>query len=211
MDPKKRDDARELLPQILLTVLSIIQALALEVLWNSVRETPRLWEGGYSAFVGWLQVLAVFQGLLVMWIFYLGLVLRFRWTPRVRDMVIPFFLGILEFCFAVLLEPEQLHLWLYVLAAIFVGAPATSVTVIRQSIRDARRDGPDARVPVAPDQGDLKQSVAIVAILLFFGMAVHWAGPDGWLGLAGVIAANGVLLFQFLVIRRSWNRELHDG
>jgi hypothetical protein len=36
-----RDRAKEQLPSVLLTLMSIIQALALEFLWEYVREAPR--------------------------------------------------------------------------------------------------------------------------------------------------------------------------
>ncbi len=65
-DVRKR--AIELSPSLTLTLLSIVQALALEVLWSSVRETPFLWEGGFRAAVGWAQVLTAFQGIVVLWV-----------------------------------------------------------------------------------------------------------------------------------------------
>ncbi|MGH0035046.1 MAG: hypothetical protein ACQGVK_08450 [Myxococcota bacterium] len=203
-----RGRARELLPQVVLTVLSIIQALALEVLWSSVHASEHLWNGGFAAWLGWLQVFAVFLGLLVMWIFYLSLVLRYRWTPTVQDSVVPFLLGVLEFSLAEMLAPELLHLWLYVLAALFIGASATSVVIIRRAIAD------EANAEVIVDF-DLSMPTAIfhaatlTGTLVVAGVAVQWAGPDGWVALAAVLAAISVLAIQGGIIRHHWNRVLH--
>jgi hypothetical protein len=197
------------MPQVILTVLSIIQALALEVLWSSIHESEHLWNGGFPALVGWLQVAAVFQGIVVMWIFYVSLVLRFRWTPTVSDSVIPFFLGVLEFTMAEMLEPGQIHLWFYVLAAIFLGASATSVYIISSAIRDAANQDVNVDFDLSRRSAAI-HSGSLVGSLVVAGIAVHWAGPGGWIALAAVAVANGVLLVQAGIIRFYWNRSLHQ-
>ena len=42
-----RDRARANLPTVLLTLLSIVQALALEFLWSYIKETPGLLEASF--------------------------------------------------------------------------------------------------------------------------------------------------------------------
>ena len=41
-----RRRAMEIFPSVLLTVLSMVQALALELLWTRLGDSPYLWEGG---------------------------------------------------------------------------------------------------------------------------------------------------------------------
>ena len=205
-----RSRARELLPQVLLTVLSIIQALALEVLWSSMRESPHLWNGGMTAVIGWIQVLAVFLGILVMWLFYISLVFRYSWIPTVGDSAVPFVLGVLEFTMAEMLEPELMHLWFYVLSAIFAGASATSVVIIRRALADdANRDMNDAFDYSIRDTA--LQAGSMIGTLLAAGLLVHWWGPGGWVALFAVVVANVVLVMQIGFIRSFWNRSLHAG
>jgi hypothetical protein len=205
-----RSRARELLPQVLLTVLSIIQALALEVLWSSMHESPHLWNGGLTAAIGWIQVLAVFLGILVMWLFYISLVFRYSWTPTISDSAVPFMLGVLEFTMAEMLEPELLHYWFYVLAAIFAGASATSVAILRRALADdANREMKDA-FDYSIGETAL-QAGGMIGTLLIAGLVIHWRGPEGWVALSAVIIANLMLLLQMGLIRSYWNRSLHQG
>jgi len=202
--------AREFMPQVLLTELSIIQALALEVLWSSIHSTPHLWQGGFAAVLGWLQALTVFLGILVMWIFYVSLVMRYRWKPRVNDSVVPFLLGVLEFTMAEMLEPRHLPLWFYVLASIFLGASATSFVMIRRAVREDEY----SEAIVAELQGSLARNaafaIALVGVLVLCGAAVQLAGPDGAVALVAVGVAITVLLVQAAIIRTYWNRSLFD-
>jgi len=204
-----RSRARELLPQVLLTVLSIIQALALEVLWSSMGESPHLWNGGLAAVIGWIQVLAVFLGILVMWLFYISIVFRYSWTPTISDSAVPFVLGVLEFSMAEMLEPELLHFWFYVLAAIFAGASASSVVILRRALADdANREMRDAFDYSIPETA--MQAGGMIGTLLVAGLIVHWRGPHGWVALCAVIIANVILMLQIGLIRSYWNRALHE-
>ena len=92
-----RNRATDLLPSVLLTVLSMIQALALELLWTRLRESPYLWTASWDALLGWTQATAMLLGFLVVWLLYISFVMRFRWLPSLSDSVIPFGIGILEF------------------------------------------------------------------------------------------------------------------
>ena len=75
----------------------MIQALALELMWTRLRESPYLWTVGWDALLGWAQVTAMLLGFLVVWLFYVSIVMRFRWLPSLSDSVVPFAIGILEF------------------------------------------------------------------------------------------------------------------
>jgi len=57
--------ARRLVPTIILTVLSMIQAIALELYWGSIRDSDFLWAGGWEAVIGWLQFATMFFGILL--------------------------------------------------------------------------------------------------------------------------------------------------
>ena len=128
--------ATELFPSVQLTVLSMIQALALELLWSRVRESAYLWTWGWEARLGWTQVAAMLLGFLVVWLFFISVVLRFRWLPAIQDSVIPFGIGLLEFALIDLMGPDSLAPWLYALAVIFAASTWASHTIFRRARRD---------------------------------------------------------------------------
>lgn len=118
--------ARELLPQVLLTLQSIVQALALELLWDRVANAPHLLPPGgvegvafAGLLAGWLQVGGIVLGIVLIWLVYVGLVLRFAWVPRTRDSLFPFAIGLLEFLSIELLGPDHAPAWLAVMGVIF--------------------------------------------------------------------------------------------
>jgi hypothetical protein len=208
-----RQRAKELSPSLVLTLLSIVQALALEVLWSSVRESAFLFEGGLPAAIGWAQVVITLQGIVVLWVAYVGLVVRFVWVPRVSDVVTPFVLGVLEFVLASALDPSWLVPWLLTLAALFVVATVTNANVFaaaselsenREHFDELAKLDPGAFGPMAP-YGPL---AVFVALILAAAALVAFFGTDSWAALAGLLITNGVLILQFMQIRRYWNRSL---
>lgn len=110
--------AKELLPSVLLTLMSIMQALTLEVPRSSASGSAHLWQPGAARIAGWLQVIAVIETILLVCVYYAHLVMRLRWIPTMRDSVIPFGFGIGEFVVAEMLAPERLALWFAAVAAL---------------------------------------------------------------------------------------------
>ena len=199
--------AKELLPSVLLTLASIIQALSLEVLWSSAEESPHLWSGGAVAVAGWLQVAAVFETILLIWLYYAHLIMRFRWVPALRDSLVPFGLGIVQFVLAELLRPDHRHFWLYTLAGLFVFAAWASTAIFRSAQKDpdndwyfvAVQDGLAARFgPV----------VVSVGGFLALGVLIQRSGAGGAFGVAAMGLANAILLGQIALQRFYWNRSL---
>ena len=62
-----RDRARKIFPSVLLTLLSIVQAIALETLWEASRQRADLFEPSLPAVIGWLQLAATL--LIIIFIF----------------------------------------------------------------------------------------------------------------------------------------------
>ncbi len=92
-----RNRATDQFPMVLLTLLSIVQALALELLWDHLRNRPDLYEYSWIALLGWLQIAASLMGIVLIWLIYSGMVMRFRWTPSTADSILPFFVGLIQF------------------------------------------------------------------------------------------------------------------
>ena len=77
-----RNRAKDQLPQVLLTLMSIIQALALEFLWDDVRVAERALR--WDAVSTWLQIVADMLGIVQVWLIYTSATMRVRWTPSMR-------------------------------------------------------------------------------------------------------------------------------
>ncbi|MBT8145833.1 MAG: hypothetical protein KJN90_03220, partial [Gammaproteobacteria bacterium] len=84
---KLRQRAQENFPAVLLTLISIIQALALELLWGKITGTESLWQTDMVALVGWGMVSVTLLGILQIWIMYSCMVMGFVWLPSLRDSI----------------------------------------------------------------------------------------------------------------------------
>jgi hypothetical protein len=199
-----RTRAKEHLPSVLLTLLSIIQALALELLWARLEDSAWLWVYGWDAVLGWTQVAAVFLGILLVWLVYTSIVMRFVWAPALRDSVAPFVVGILQFLMIGLLGPHWLGPWFYTLALIFaVMHWANHSTFVR-----ARQDPENAEFFAQMSPATLRDFVpqaAQIAGLVGMGVLLQLSGHSGWLALAAVGFVIAAFLYQMENTRRFWN------
>lgn len=202
-----RKRATDLLPSVLLTFLSIIQALALELLWTSLRTSPHLWRLDWPALLGWIQVSAILLGILLVWIFYTSLVMRFSWLPSLRDSVLPFAIGLLEFTLIDLEGPGTLGPWFYTLAAVFGVSVWTTHLIFRRVAED-----PSARACLESLEPEshraFAKSIAAVAGLVLIGLLLQVSRNQGWLALAGLLYANAVLIWQLAEQRRFWHATM---
>lgn len=202
-----RDRATESLPGALLTLLGIIQALALELLWSNAREAPHLRSLDLAGIAGWLQVAGVFLGVVVVWLLYMGLVMRLRWLPSTRDSVLPFVIGLGEFLLATWLEPALLHRWLYVMAAVYL---LSAWTGNRSFL--AARQSPENREFFEgledPFGSGWSVPLVVASLLVALGAAVQGLGPGGWLGLAATATTVGALVFQIVLLDRWWTATM---
>jgi hypothetical protein len=202
-----RERAKSRFPSVLLTLLSIIQALALEVLWSNLSEKDHLWAGSLGAVVGWLQVLAVFGCIVVVWLFYSSLVTRLVWVPSIRDSILPFIVGGAEFLLAEMLSPELRHLWFFLFAGIFGFSTWTSTTILVRARLDPDNGGLwDDFDPYGI--GAMVGPIGVVGLLAAAGIAVWIWGATGLVALLAVGFANFALIVQILAIRHFWNQSL---
>ena len=194
---------RNLVPTIILTVLSMIQALALELYWNQLVEADFLWTGGWIAVVGWLQFATMFFGIMLIWLLYVSLVLRFNWLPSLEDTLVPFFIGLLEFGLIDLTHPDLVGPWLMLLAAVFLVAIFTSHTINRRA-----RSDPDNNYFFSQYNPtgwrDYRESAATVLSMGLFGTLL-WLNPGVyWLAILALLVAIAALGYQYLQARRFW-------
>ena len=202
-----RERTKEHFPSVLLTLLSIIQALALELLWNRLHGNDYFWDGGLGAVVGWTQAAVLLLGIFQVWLFYTSIVMRFSWVPSARDSALPFAIGVLEFAAVDLMGPESLSLWFVVFAMVFALSIFASQSAFDRARLDADNHDFFESMP-SSSRRDLAQPAATVAGLLVFALIVRIDGSWGWIGLVALLATGGALLHQVEIVRRFWNQSI---
>ncbi len=202
-----RERAKEHFPTVLLTLLSIVQALALELLWTHLREANYLVEPSWSSAISWMQLIATFLGLVLIWVVYASNVMRFRWVPATSESVYPFVIGILEFMLIENLGPDEVGSWLVYLALIF----GTMTWVTHSNMRRARQDTDNETVfrNYAPAElRDFYPKIIILCVLVLVGIYLRISGNQGWLAMLAVLATNGLLGWQFYATALFWRRTV---
>lgn len=204
-----RNRARANLPTVLLTLLSIVQALALEFLWSYAREAPDLFVLSWLTALMWLQLATTLIGLVLIWVVYASHVMRLRWVPTTTDSVYPFAIGLLEFIMIELLGQNEVGQWLLCYALIF----ALMVWVGHRTMRRARQDGANDAffVSLAPATiRDFYPAIGMIGAIA--GSGVYLIANDGT-GLFAWTAMGftaGLAVYQFRVTATFWERSLSD-
>jgi hypothetical protein len=188
-----RNRATDMFPMVLLTLLSIVQALALEFLWDHTRHRTDLFEISVAVIPGWLQIAATFNVIIIIWLMYAGMLMRFRWTPSTMDSIFPFLVGLIQFLMIDMMGAEHFALWIIVLALTF----GVLVTIDHLAMRRARqveenREFFDQYAP-ATIKDFLPQILMVVSLLLAGGW-IGFSGHHGWftiLVLVGIFLGLG--------------------
>jgi hypothetical protein len=204
-----RERAKEHFPTVLLTLLSIVQALALELLWAHLHESDYLFEPSWVAVLSWVQIAATLLGVVLIWVIYASNVMRFRWVPATSDSVYPFVIGLLEFLLIDTLGPDEIGLWLVFMALIF----GLMQWVAHTTMRRARGDLDNAaffadRTPAL--LSDFYPQIAVVCVLASVGAYVIVNGDTGAVAMIALLATNGLLTWQFREAAKFWRDSVAD-
>lgn len=203
------DRAKEHFPTVLLTLLSIVQALALELLWSHLRETAYLFEVSWLSAISWMQLFATFLGLVLIWVVYANNVMRFRWVPVTSDSVYPFLIGLMEFMLIETLGPGEIGRWFLFMALIF----GMMIWVSHALMRRARRDPDNEAFFSSYEPAKLRDfypPITIVCALLLVGIYLLISGDQGVLAMLGLFAINAVLAWQFYSAAQFWKGTVTD-
>ncbi len=202
-----RNRATDQFPMVLLTLLSIVQALALEFLWDHLRNRPDLYEYSWIALLGWVQITASLMGIMLIWLIYSGMVMRFRWTPSTADSILPFFVGLIEFLMIDMMGPDKLGQWMIVLAIMFATMVVASHTVFRRARRDpANRAWFDNFSPAT--LRDFVPQLAVIAVLIVIGGWLWRSGNTGWPALCALLIAHAFLGHEIFSAAKFWNQSM---
>lgn len=205
-----RDRAKNNFPMVLLTLLSIVQALALELLWNQIHVHTEFYTLSWIAVTGWMRILATLIGILSIWLVYATNSMRFRWVPSTADSFFPFLVGVIQFIMIDNLGPEDLGRWLLALATIF--GLMTWVSQLDQ--KRARRDPDNSEYFESVTPATLKNFVpalVTVSMLAVSAVIVWQQGDAGWFARVAVMFALIALLYQTYLTDMFWKRSMMLG
>jgi len=201
-----RERAKERWPTVLLTLVSIIQALALETLWAELAEEGELAAGGFDGIMAALQGTAVLLSIVVVWIFFAQLVMRFVWVPGLRDTMAPFAIGLIEFVLAEFISAGQYGLWIALLSLAFLVAHVSLLSAFSRAAQEPENADYFARMPEAPWRRH-GPSIGAMAVMLLLAGVVELAANELVTGIAyGLVLL--VLLAQIWIQRIYWYRAI---
>ncbi len=122
---------------LVLTLLCIMQAFALALLWSFIVETPYLFALTWEALLPWLQVLITLIGTILVWVSYATNVTRFVWVPSMQEFVMPFAVGLIQFSIIQMLTVQLVGPWMVLVAVLIL----TINWIAHSTMRKARLDG----------------------------------------------------------------------
>lgn len=204
-----RERTKEHMPTVLLTLLSIIQALSLEFLWSHMKESPYLFEMSWDACLYWTQIGATFLGIVQIWIVYSSNALRFRWVPRTSDSVFPFLVGLFEFALIESLGPGNLGWWFGSFGILF----ALMTWIDHSIMRHARNDGSNREFFDQFERATLKDFVPAIGIFIVVETVAFMLMFNGGGGVFTLLALVGATMLVLWFIRTSsmyWNRSVSE-
>ncbi len=194
-------------PVVLVTLVSIIQALALELLWGRITEADYLWELDVESIVAWGTITVTLLGILQIWVLYSTLIIGFSWRPSLRDSVLPFMLGIQEFMMVSLINEQFSALWLYVLASLFLFANYIAHISVRRARAEPENE-PFFRGRSPATWRDFRWPFTGIAAFCLLGMLYTALGNPDWVALLAIVAANIALAIQTVSSRNLWRAIL---
>ncbi len=198
-----RNRAKKRFPTVLLTLLSIVQALALEFLWDHSRHRPELYEATATALIGWLQIAASLNVVILIWLAYAGMVMRFRWTPTTADSIWPFFVGLIQFQMIDLMGTDNLGRWLVVLAILF----GLMSLVNHQAMKRARHDKANREFFDHFDAATFKDFIPQCVTVAVFVIAGGWlwnTDNSGWPAIVALCVTAVGLANEIRNAARYW-------
>jgi predicted lysophospholipase L1 biosynthesis ABC-type transport system permease subunit len=146
-------------------------------------------------------------GILLIWLLYVSLVLRFSWLPSMEDTLIPFAIGLLEFSMVDLMGPDTLGPWFLALAALFAICTGANHAVFVRARKDPANAYFFSKIPAASWR-DFAASTTIVVMLILFSAALWITGNRSGMPLAGLIFGMSAMAYQFVLTHRYWMNTL---
>ena len=195
--------AKENFPSVLLTLLSIVQAIALEELWQQLQASLYLYEFSWASLLGGLQVGLCLLTIIVVWLLYVDLVMRIRFKPTALDAILPFFVGLMEFYLIAMAQPETLGQWTLIFATLLAVVGYISQKTMRRARQDKQNEALFKNISPATKR-DLMNRLFFIAVFLLMGLWLLVSGDQSWIALTILLVIMGRMLFLLRVISKFW-------
>jgi len=193
-------------PSVMFTVLSMVQALALALLWSRFIEASDDWSMSWESAAFALQILAALLGLLQIWLFYISIVIRLVWVPSIFDSAIPFGLGIVEFAMVELTQPGMLPGWLCAVALLAGSTFASGQWVFAR----ARREPENEEFFKTISPATRRDLIPAPLVMLGLAILVMVLGEQPELAVFAVSAVIVIIARQTNSTRSFWNRTMRE-
>lgn len=204
-----RERAKEHFPAVVLTLLSIVQALALELIWSYLHSVDYLYEFSWAACLSWLEIAATLGGIVLIWVVYASNVMRLRWVPVTSDSIYPFVIGLLEFMLIDALGPDTVGVWLLLMALIFAMMNWVGHTTMRRARLDPDNQAFFSQVKPAEIR-DFYGEIATVSLLAAAGLYFVVSADTGIAALVALLATNALIGGQFHGTAGFWKRSMAE-
>ena len=135
-----RNRVRSNVPAVVLTLLGIIQALALEQLWTHVLHSDAVYALNWQTLTTWTQIFTTIIAIILVWLVYAVNVTRFRWLPTVYEFILPFWVGFIQLLVIQALAATAIGFWFMLVGVLF----GTMIWIAQTTLRKARLDGGNA-------------------------------------------------------------------
>ena len=205
-----RNRAKDSFPMVLLTLLSIVPALALEFLWDHTRHRTEIFEISEVALLGWLQIAASLSVIILVWLMYAGMLMRFRWTPTVTDSIWPFFVGLIQFLMIEIMGAENLAYWLIVVALIYGTMDIINHRAMKRARLDpANREFFDRFLPAT--LRDFIPQITVIIALILASSWIWFSGHHGWFAICTLVGSLIGLGYETYKAAWYWNISMESG
>ena len=199
--------ASEHLPAVLLTLLSIVQAVALESLWSHTISHVNF--GAFSP----LDILslslaaATLAVIVLVWLSYVSLLMRFIWVPSLADTSLPIFVGVAQFALIESATLDRIGYWFLILALIMAMVTGINQRFFRKARQDPRnREFFDGISPAT--RRDLLPQIIYAFAGLVMGVGFLLFKPSNWLAIVCVLIVIGVACHFAVMLNHYWNRSV---
>lgn len=206
---KVRERVKFNVPAVVSTLLGIVQAFALELLWTFVAAEDALVTFNLEGVFLGLQSLSIFLAILGVWLVYASAVTRFVWVPSFLELVLPFWVGLIQFLLIELMGVKDFPIWLLLTAILF----ATLHWIGQTTMLKARRDPENASFfdQTSPATWRDFLSVYLITFGMLLGGGLAWALGFSLTAKVGVMIAVIMVLFaQLRQMEIWWTRSVRD-
>ena len=202
-----RKRVRSNVPAAVLTLLGIIQALALEQLWTHVLITDVLYTLTWQTFTTWTQIVTTLIAIILVWLVYALNVTRFLWLPSVYEFILPFWVGFVQVLVIQVLTPTDIGFWFILMGALF----GAMIWIAQTTLRKARLDGNNAAffATISPATlSDFVPALAIIGLILAFGLYAANFKTDPLVNLGMLLILLSFACLQFKMLTDGWHRSV---